>query len=60
MNKLEIGTTVNIQDKKSLFLGKTGIISGFLGRDVMITILVDGEERTVLASAKSLEVINTL
>jgi len=54
---LTVGTNVHITDPKSMFKGKTGFISEDMGRDYLVTILVDGNERNVLVSKKGIEVI---
>jgi hypothetical protein len=50
-----IGNDVYIIDTKSLFNGKTGYISGTLGRDLLVTISQDGNERNIVVSKKGVE-----
>jgi hypothetical protein len=50
-----VGTDVHITDSKSLFKGKTGFISGLAGKDLMVTILDNGNERNVVVSKKGVE-----
>lgn len=50
-----IGNDVYITDSKSLFQGKTGFVSGSVGRDLLVTILDNGNERSVVVSKKGVE-----
>lgn len=55
---IQIGNTINIEDSKSLFNGKTGIITGFLGRNVEVAILLNGETRTIVVGQHKYSIIN--
>jgi hypothetical protein len=50
-----IGNDVYITDSKSLFQGKTGFVSGSVGRDLLVTIMDNGNERSVVVSKKGVE-----
>ena len=50
-----IGNDVYIIDTKSLFNGKTGYISGTIGKDLLVTISQDGNERNIVVSKKGVE-----
>jgi hypothetical protein len=50
-----VGNDVFITDSKSLHKGKTGFVTGLVGKDLLITILVNGNERSVVLSKKGVE-----
>jgi type I restriction-modification system DNA methylase subunit len=50
-----IGTDVHITDNKSLYNGKTGYVSGVVGKNLMVTILENDNERNVVVSKKGVE-----
>jgi hypothetical protein len=50
-----IGTDVHITDNKSLYNGKTGYVSGVVGKNLMVTILENGNERNVVVRKKGVE-----
>ena len=50
-----IGNDVYIIDTKSLFNGKTGYISGTIGKDLLVTISQGGNERNIVVSKKGVE-----
>ena len=54
-----IGSDVYITDPKSLFRGKTGFVSGLVGKDLLVTIVYNGNERNVVVSKNGVEKIHT-
>jgi hypothetical protein len=50
-----VGNDVYITDPKSLFQGKTGFVSGAAGRDLLVTLMDNGNERSVVVSKKGVE-----
>jgi|GEM_PF-1615774 len=50
-----VGNDVYITDSKSLFQGKTGFVSGSVGRDLLVTLMDNGNERSVVVSKKGVE-----
>ncbi len=52
---IEIGTDVYITDSKSMFKGKTGFVSGLAGKDLLVTISENGNDRNVVVSKKGIE-----
>ena len=57
-NGITVGTDVNITDPKSLFKGKTGFITGKVGKDYLVTISVDGNDRNVVVGKKGFDKID--
>lgn len=57
-NKISIGEQVRIEDPKSLFQGKAGVVVGEMSAtQLLVTILVDGANRTVTVPRKGLKSI---
>jgi hypothetical protein len=54
-----IGNDVHIIDPKSLFVHKTGYVSGLFGKDLLVTLIHNGNERNVVVSKKGVEKIHT-
>jgi len=54
-----VGNDVYITDSKSTHKGKTGFVTGLVGKDLLVTILVNGNERSVLVSKKGIEKLDT-
>jgi hypothetical protein len=54
-----IGNDVHIIDPKSLFINKTGYVSGLAGKDLLVTLIHNGNERNVVVSKKGVEKIHT-
>lgn len=54
-NGFSIGNDVSITDRKSLFNGKTGFVSGVVGKDLLITISENGNEKSVVVSKNGVE-----
>lgn len=50
-----IGNDVYIIDTKSLYKDKTGYVSGLVGKDLLVTISINGDERNVVVSKKGVE-----
>ncbi len=57
--KLEIGDNVHVTEKGNLADGKTGMVTGFTdgGKEVMVTFLNNGNERTVSVMNKNCKLI---
>jgi ribosomal protein L21E len=53
-----VGTDVHITDKNSMFKGKAGFIIGEVGKDFLVTISIDGNDRNVVVSKKGVEKID--
>lgn len=58
IQKQPIGTLVNIQDSKSLFNGKSGMIADYLGNDVLVVLVIEGVERHILVKNGKFEILN--
>jgi hypothetical protein len=54
-NGITIGMDVYITDSKSMFKGKTGFVSGLVGKDLLVTISENGNDRNVVVSKKGIE-----
>ena len=54
-NGITIGTDIYITDPKSMYKGRTGFITGVVGKDYMVTISIDGNDRNVLVSKKGFD-----
>jgi len=50
-----VGMDVYITDSKSMFKGKTGFVSGLAGKDLLVTISENGNDRNVVVSKKGIE-----
>jgi hypothetical protein len=50
-----VGNDVYITDSKSMFKGKIGFVSGLAGKDLLVTISENGNERSVVVSKKGVE-----
>jgi len=50
-----VGNDVYITDSKSMYQGKTGFVSGLIGKDLLVTILENGNERNIFVSKKGVE-----
>jgi len=50
-----VGNDVYITDSKSMYQGKTGFVSGLIGKDLLVTISENGNERNVFVSKKGVE-----
>jgi len=50
-----VGNDVYITDSKSMYQGKTGFVIGLIGKDLLVTILENGNERNVFVSKKGVE-----
>jgi hypothetical protein len=50
-----VGNDVYITDSKSMHQGKTGFVSGLIGKDLLVTISENGNERNVFVSKKGVE-----
>ena len=50
-----VGNDVYITDSKSMYQGKTGFVSGLIGKDLLVTISENGNERSVFVSKKGVE-----
>jgi hypothetical protein len=57
-NGFSVGNDVYITDSKSMYKGKTGFVSGLAGKDLLITISENGNERSVVVSKKGVEMID--
>jgi hypothetical protein len=57
-NGITVGTDVYITDPKSLFNGRTGFITGKVGKDYLVTISVDGNDRNVVVGKKGFDKID--
>lgn len=57
---VSIGTDLIITDRKSLHRGKTGFAVGTMGNDLLVTIMADGEDQTVVVSKKGIQILNTI
>ena len=53
-----VGADVYITDSKSMFKGRTGFISGLAGKDLLVTISEDGNDRNVVVSKKGVEMLD--
>jgi hypothetical protein len=53
----EIGDSGIITDKYSMFNGKMGVIVGELGKDFLVRVLENGNERTVVVSKKGIDIV---
>jgi hypothetical protein len=54
-----VGNDVYITDSKSMYKGKTGFVSGLAGKDLLVTISENGNERSIVVSKKGVEMIDT-
>ena len=50
-----VGNDVYITDSKSMYQGKTGFVSGLIGKDLLVTISENGNERSFFVSKKGVE-----
>jgi len=50
-----VGNDVYITDSKSMFKNMTGFISGLVGKDLLVTISENGNDRSVVVSKKGVE-----
>jgi len=50
-----IGNDVYITDSKSMFRGKTGFVSGLAGKDLLVTISENGNDRSVVVRKKGVQ-----
>jgi len=50
-----IGNDVYITDSKSMFRGKTGFVSGLAGKDLLVTISENGNDRSVVVRKKGVK-----
>jgi hypothetical protein len=57
-NGFSVGNDVYITDSKSMYKGKTGFVSGLAGKDLLVTISENGNERSVVVSKKGVEMID--
>jgi len=53
-----IGNDVFITDSKSMYNGKTGFVSGLVGKDLLVTISENGNDRSVVVSKKGVEMLD--
>lgn len=53
----QIGDSGIITDKKSMFMGKMGVIVGELGNSYQVRVLENGNERTVLVSKRGIDIM---
>jgi hypothetical protein len=53
-----VGNDVYITDSKSMYKGKTGFVSGLAGKDLLVTISENGNERSIVVSKKGVEMID--
>lgn len=57
--KINIGDQVSINDAKSMFNGKAGVVVGEMTpTELLVTILVEGHNRTVIVPRRGLTVID--
>ena len=54
-----VGNDVYITDSKSMHKGKTGFVSGLAGKDLLVTISENGNERSIVVSKKGVEMLDT-
>jgi hypothetical protein len=57
-NGFSVGNDVYITDSKSMYKGKTGFVSGLAGKDLLVTISENGNERSIVVSKKGVEMID--
>ena len=57
-NGFHVGNDVYITDSKSMYKGKTGFVSGVVGKDLLVTISEDGNDRSVVVSKKGVEILD--
>ena len=50
-----VGNDVYITDSKSMFKGKTGFVSGLAGKDLLVTISENGNDRSVVVRKKGVQ-----
>jgi hypothetical protein len=50
-----VGNDVSITDSKSLYKGKTGFVIGLVGKDLLVVILINGNERSVVVSKRGVQ-----
>ena len=53
-----VGNDVYITDSKSMYKGKTGFVSGLAGKDLLVTISEDGNDRSVVVSKRGVEILD--
>ena len=53
-----IGTDVYITDPKSLYKGKTGFVIATVGKDLLVTVSVDGIDRNCIVNKKRVQKID--
>ena len=57
-NGFSVGNDVYITDSKSMHKGKTGFVSGLAGKDLLVTISENGNERSIVVSKKGVEMLD--
>jgi len=53
-----VGNDVYITDSKSMFKGKTGFVTGLVGKDLLVTISENGNDRSVVVSKNGVEILD--
>lgn len=53
-----VGNDVYITDSKSMHKGKTGFVSGLAGKDLLVTISENGNERSIVVSKKGVQMLD--